>query len=474
MRYTAVLFTLAAAGMPAFFGIRGDSGIEAPRAVIQSVAADEFRTVPPPSWLPDDPADSLYREARSALQRSEFTKAAQMFKQIRERYPRSEYVGDSFYWEAFSRYRMGGTDQLKTALDLLRAQQERFASTGTRSDAMTLEARIHGELARRGDENSAQWVADHARGPSSGVGYSGSGTRRQGSTCGDDEDDLRIAALNALLQMDADQAMPILKKVLARRDPGSECLRRKAVFLVSQKRSTETEDILLGLVRNDPDQEVREQAVFWLSQVATEKSVTALDSILRSSRDPEIQKKAVFALSQQSNPRASQILRDYALRNDAPAEIREQAIFWIGQHKSAENAAFLQRVFTQATNPDTKAKVIFSLAQMGGTENSRWILGVALDGKQDMETRKQALFWAGQSGAPLEDIVGLYGKVTDNEMKEQIIFVLSQRKESAAIDKLIDIAKNDPNSELRKKALFWVGQSHDPRAAEVLQSILEQ
>ncbi|MGE3525067.1 MAG: HEAT repeat domain-containing protein [Gemmatimonadales bacterium] len=472
MRYNAVLFTLAAAGMPAFFGVQAFRGIDAPAVVVQAAAADGFRTVPPPSWLPDDPADSLYREARSALQRSEFSKAAQMFKQIRERYPRSEYVGDSFYWEAFSRYRMGGTDQLKTALDLLRAQQERFADTGTRSDAMTLEARIHGELARRGDENSAQWVADHAR--STGAGYSGSGARRQGSSCGDDEDDIRIAALNGLLQMDADQAMPILKKVLARRDPGSECLRRKAVFLVSQKRSTETEDILLGLVRNDPDQDVREQAVFWLSQVATEKSVTALDSILRSSRDPEIQKKAVFALSQQSNPRASQILRDYALRNDAPAEIREQAIFWIGQHKSAENAAFLQRVFSQTTNPDTKAKVIFSLAQMGGTENSRWILGLALDGKQDMETRKQALFWAGQSGAPLEDIVGLYGKVTDNEMKEQIIFVLSQRKESAAIDKLIDIAKNDPNSELRKKALFWVGQSHDPRAAEVLQSILEQ
>src|SRR5438093_4492223 len=44
----------------------------------------------------------------------------------------------------------------------------------------------------------------------------------------------------SLLQMDAANALPILKKVLARRDPCSAGLRRKAVFIVSQKRDTET------------------------------------------------------------------------------------------------------------------------------------------------------------------------------------------------------------------------------------------
>ncbi|HNC95112.1 MAG TPA: hypothetical protein PKW90_03245, partial [Myxococcota bacterium] len=45
--------------------------------------------------------------------------------------------------------------------------------------------------------------------------------------------------------IDADRAIPILKKVLARREKCSEVLRRKAVFLVSQKRTDETESILL-------------------------------------------------------------------------------------------------------------------------------------------------------------------------------------------------------------------------------------
>ena len=49
------------------------------------------------------------------------------------------------------------------------------------------------------------------------------------------------------------------------------------------------------------------------------------------------------------------------------------------------------------------------------------------------------------------------------------MFVLSQRHESEAVDRLIDLAKNDPDREIRAKATFWLGQSRDPRAAKYLE-----
>ena len=82
---------------------------------------------------------------------------------------------------------------------------------------------------------------------------------------------MKVAALNALQQMDAERARPILRRVLARRDTGSVCLRRKALFLVAQQDAAGTEDILLESVRNDPDAEVQRQAVFWLSEVDDER-----------------------------------------------------------------------------------------------------------------------------------------------------------------------------------------------------------
>ena len=86
---------------------------------------------------------------------------------------------------------------------------------------------------------------------------------------------------------------------------------------------------------------MRQQAVFWLSQVGTERAVAALDSILRTSTDRQMQEKAIFALSQVDKGGASAALRAYAERTDAPTELREQAIFWIGQNDGPETAAFL-------------------------------------------------------------------------------------------------------------------------------------
>ena len=41
-------------------------------------------------------------------------------------------------------------------------------------------------------------------------------------------------------------------------------------------------------------------------------------------------------------------------------------------------------------------------------------------------------------------------------------------------DKLIEIAKKDPNPELRKRALFWLGQSDQARAVQAIQDIIDQ
>src|SRR5690606_37812607 len=133
-------------------------------------------------------------------------------------------------------------------------------------------------------------------------------------TCPDEDEDERLMVLDALLTMDSDRALPTLKQVLARRDACCVALRRQAVFLVSRKGSSETEDILLNTLRTDPDREVREQAVFWLGQTNSEKSTTALLDLLRASTDEDVLGKVVFSLSQQRNTRASEALRDLARR----------------------------------------------------------------------------------------------------------------------------------------------------------------
>src|SRR5439155_900467 len=159
-------------------------------------------------------------------------------------------------------------------------------------------------------------------------------------------------------------------------------------------------------------------------------------------------------------------------RRDVSSDMREKAIFWLGQNRSTENADFLKGLFSKVETEDLKEKIIFSLSQMGGGDNYRWLMDIALNPKEDIEIRKKALFWAGQGhNVDVADLVRLYDSMNDREMKEQLIFVYSQRREDAALDKLFDIGKNDPDRELRKKAIFWIGQSRSPRAAQYLQEL---
>lgn len=450
-------------------------------------AWDEIAESPPAPWAQQDPADQIYRNAREELNRGRYATAADLFASIYTKHPRSTYAGDAYYWQAFALSRRDNGESLSKALKVLELQKEKARGASTRRDAEQLRIRICSELARRGDSECAAEIAAEARQagttpptpstaatpPTPPTPPTGRRAPRPGRERCDTEDDIQSAALNSLLQMDAERALPILKKVLARRDEASLCLRRKAVFLVSQHEGPETERILLDAARTDPDGQVREQAVQWLSQVDTPAAVAALDSILRSAGDPALQDKAIFALSQQDSPRARQALRDFALRAGVSSDLRQKAIFWIGQGDDPDRVGFLKTLFTQLRDNESRDKILFSMSQVEGRESQRWLLQVAGDVNENIELRKKALFWAGQSDIPATELFTLYEKMPSREMKEQLIFVYSQRDERAAVDKLFEIARTEPDMELKKKAIFWLSQSDDPRVAAFLERLLE-
>ena len=443
-------------------------GTAASDSDITIAVAGEFATRPPAAWNADDPADSLYRTGREQLNRGDYRRAAGTFERIVERYPKSTYAGDALYWRAYSLYRIGEPGELREAVRVLDRQRAEYPRAATRGDADALAVRVKGALARSGDTGAAEDIAKRGR-----------TTADQPCPRGDNDDE-RAEALNALMQMNAESAMPILKAVLAKRDACSAALREKAVFLVSQKRTSETEDLLLSVVRDDPSQEVRKKAVFWLSQVNTDRAAQALVQMLESNTtSPELREQAIFALMQQRSERGQAAVRRIAEDNGAPSELREKAVFWLGQQRSPANAQYLRGLFDRlATAPagssgeSIRQKILFSLSQMRGEGNDQWLMQVAADPKHSVETRKQAIFSAGQAGVSTADLIALYGKVNEREIKEQLIWVLSEKRDEAAFTRLMQIAKSDPDRELRKKAIFWLGQSNDPRVKDFLLEII--
>src|SRR5205809_5423456 len=58
----------------------------------------DFAQLPPAPWADADPADSLYRAGREAINRGDFRRAAALFGEIDAKYPRSDYAPDALYW----------------------------------------------------------------------------------------------------------------------------------------------------------------------------------------------------------------------------------------------------------------------------------------------------------------------------------------------------------------------------------------
>ena len=463
-----------------------------------------YATVPPAAWMPADTADSLYRLARQALNRSRFEEAAEQFRLIHSRYPESTYAADALYWEAFALYRMNGTRDLRRALASLERQAETYPNAATRSDARSLASRINADLARRGDPRATTYVAQEAAGaatpappiaaapstpgvpaaaPVPGVGPRPRPAREpraprppriRSDDC-DDEDDSRIFAIQALMNSNSERAVPLLKKVLERRDSASVCLRRFAMMVAAQQ-GDQAADLLITSARNDPDPEVRKQAIFWLSQTNDERVLPILDSVIRTSDDDELRSAALFALSQQRSPEARRVLRTYAEREDVSDESRTQALHFIAQGGTPEDMAYLRSVYGKMKSSESKQQVMAVMMSHQSRENAQWLIGIAKDRNEDMEIRKQALFFAGHAGATTDDLLAVYGSLPDDpELRQHMLVVLGQRSDDpAAVGHLIQIARTEKDPELRKMALFWLSQSDDPRATKLLEELLEE
>ena len=60
----------------------------------------------------------------------------------------------------------------------------------------------------------------------------------------------------------------------------------------------------------------------------------------------------------------------------------------------------------------------------------------------------------------------------DREVQKQVVFALSQRPRDEGIPILLRVARNHRDPEVRKTAVFWLGQSNDPRAIALFEELL--
>jgi HEAT repeat protein len=88
--------------------------------------------------------------------------------------------------------------------------------------------------------------------------------------------------------------------------------------------------------------------------------------------------------------------------------------------------------------------------------------------------RQRALFWVAMraESQAIAAITDAIDRDSDLEVKKQAVFALSRLPSDQGIPLLIMLARSSSNPTVRKQAMFWLGQSRDPRAIAFFEEIL--
>lgn len=105
---------------------------------------------------------------------------------------------------------------------------------------------------------------------------------------------------------------------------------------------------------------------------------------------------------------------------------------------------------------------LLAVALAAGPSPAVSLLQIAENGRAPVRMREDAVYWAAETGADVAQLRMVYDRVGDARVREQILFAYSRAEDQASTRELLRVARGKGNLELRKRAVFWLGQKTDP------------
>ncbi|MCU0236301.1 MAG: HEAT repeat domain-containing protein [Acidobacteria bacterium] len=167
-----------------------------------------------------------------------------------------------------------------------------------------------------------------------------------------------------------------------------------------------------------------------------------------------------------------QVLDMDVLASDRTYALGGERLAWLGSTNEEHGLDFL-RTLPASAGKKLREKLAFVLYLFNGEAAVADLIGLARR-DPDMEVRKGAIFWLGQkaSAAAVAALAEVLAAPEALEIKKAAVFALSQLPPATGTPMLLRIARQNPHPRLRKEAIFWLGQSGDPRALDFFEEIL--
>jgi hypothetical protein len=158
-----------------------------------------------------------------------------------------------------------------------------------------------------------------------------------------------------------------------------------------------------------------------------------------------------------------------------PVQAGERRVVWLDGITPAASVGFVARLAERrggAKGDDEIAeRALAGLAFHADPAAPLALVHLGREGVTE-ELRAQSLFWLAQTGEPRAArwIREAIARDPASEVREQGVFALSQLADGTT--ELLAILRESGDREVKRQAIFWLGQSDDPRATAELERLL--
>lgn len=365
--------------------------------------------------------DELYSSAKDALDDGEYDNAIKQFDEVIKIHGRR--ADGALYWKANAQNKAGNKAQALATLAELRKTYPR-----------------------------SNWLRDAAAREQE--------WRGGGNPDNISDEELKLLALQSLMNSDPDKAVPALEKIL--QGNNSPKVKDRAMFVLAQSGSEKAQQILLTAARNNSQPDLQKRAIRYMGMNGNGRNLSALKEIYNSSADLGV-KKMVFQGWLMAGDKEDVLA---IARTEKNPDLRKEAIRYLGMLGGRSE---LRQLYKEATEPDAKENLLQAMGMAGDAQG----LNEAAAAEKDPHVRAHAIRDIGLFGGDdaAANLVKIYGANSDVETRKAAVNALFLH---GAGKELVALARKETDPQMKRELVQKMSLMSSPEITEYMMEILNK
>ena len=366
-----------------------------------------------------------YNRGTRAIDKRDYDGAIGYFDSvIRASAPRAD---GALYWKAYCQNKLGRRDE---ALASLSQFQKSYPQSRWLNDAKALEVELRQASGRPVSPGS------------------------------ESDEDLKLLAINAIMNTDSERSVPLLESVL--KDPkATPRIKERALFVLAQSHDPKARDLLGSIAKGGSNPDVQMAAVR-LMGVSGHEYAGVLAEVYASSNDANV-KRAVLQAFMTGGEKGRLLA---AARSEQNPELRREAVRMLGPAGAGDE---LVQLYGSEKSVETKREILRALMVAGATDRLTEVARTEKDPTLKREAIRQLGVTGGAKSA--DTLVAMYGAESDRDVKREIVRALFIHGSAKS---LVDLARKENDPEMKREIVRNLSLMGSKEATDYMMELLNK